>query len=470
MRVYCATFYSETNTFSPLVTGREDFVPMALAQRGTASFATAFAPVHELGGEVVGSFNRAALPGGMVTRAAYESLRGELLEDLASQIPVDLITLNLHGAMVADGYADCEGDVLAKIRTLAGASTPIVASLDPHAHLSEAMLSNADILVAYQEYPHTDEAATFARAVKLGVAAAAHSIRPCMTASSCGQIAEYHTTREPMRTIVAEMRASESLHGVLAVSLIHGFPWGDVPDMGSKALIVTDGNAKLGHKLAEQLVTRIQGVRGRTSSDVMPFEQALVQAQTKVGPIVIADICDNPGGGAAGDSTFLLRALLGRSVSVAFGPLWDPHAVTLAHKAGPGARVRLRVGGKVGVASGQPIDIEGVVIETTERLCTDGVGGYDVSYGPSVSLRVGQLYLVLTGEREQAMSPDMFTKLSVTLNDKQIIVVKSAQHFRAKYAVIAREILLASSPGALSLDFATLPYRSANRQLWPLAC
>src|ERR1700722_682202 len=128
MRVYCATFYSETNTFSPLVTGREDFVPMALAQRGTASFATAFAPVHELGGEVVGSFNRAALPGGMVTRAAYESLRGELLEDLASQIPVDLITLNLHGAMVADGYADCEGDVLAKIRTLAGASTPIVAS------------------------------------------------------------------------------------------------------------------------------------------------------------------------------------------------------------------------------------------------------------------------------------------------------------------------------------------------------
>jgi microcystin degradation protein MlrC len=131
--------------------------------------------------------------------------------------------------------------------------------------------------------------------------------------------------------------------------------------------------------------------------------------------------------------------------------------------------VRLRVGGKTAITSGQPVDIEGIVIEVAESLRTEGVGGYEVNYGPSVSLRVGRLELVLTAIREQAMSPDMFTKLGVTLNDKQIIVVKSAQHFRAKYAAVAREILYASSPGALNLDFASLPYRSANRQLWPLA-
>jgi microcystin degradation protein MlrC len=468
VRVYCATFYNETNTFSPLLTGREDFVPMALAQAGTPSFAAAFAPVRELGGEVVGSFNRAAHPGGMILRTAYESLRDELLQDLASRLPVDLVTLNLHGAMVADGYDDCEGDVLAKIRILAGGATPIVASLDPHAHLSAGMLANADVLVAYREYPHTDEAATFSEVVRLGVASALHRIRPCMTASRCGQIAEYHTTQEPMRSVVADMRAWERLSGVLAVSLIHGFPWGDVSDLGTQSLVITDDDPALGRKLADDLAARIRAVRGRSSNRVFPFEEALAQARAAKGPVVVADVSDNPGGGAAGDSTFLLGSLLGGTESAAFGPLWDPFAVSLARKAGPGSRVSVRLGGKTAVTSGSPIDIEGLVIATSERLKTEGVGGYEVSYGPSASLRVGSLEIVVTTEREQAMSPTMFTKLGIDLHNKQIIVVKSAQHFRALYQPIAREIIYASSPGTLNLDFASLPYRAADRGIWPL--
>jgi len=468
MRAYCATFYGETNTFSPLLTGHEDFAPMALAEPGTASFAAAFAPVHEMGGEVVGRFNRAALPGGMVVRAAYESLRDELLGDVASQLPVDFLALNLHGAMVADGCTDCEGDVLAKIRDLVGSATPIVASLDPHAHLSAAMLANADVLVAYREYPHTDEAATFAEAVRLGVSMSTHRIRPCMTAIACDQIAEYHTTREPMRGILADMRAWQRLDGVLAVSLIHGFPWGDVPELGTSSLVVTDGNPALGQKIAQELATRIRAVRGRTSHAVLPFEEALSQAATARGPVVVADVSDNPGGGAPGDSTFLLQWLLKRSAPAAFGPLWDPFAAAQANKAGAGARLTLRLGGKTGVTSAQPVDVEALVMATREHLSTDGVGGYKVSYGRSASLRVGPVEIVVTSEREQAMSPGMFTQLGIALEDRQIIVVKSAQHFRARYESTARDILYASSPGALNLDFASLPYRAANRGLWPL--
>jgi microcystin degradation protein MlrC len=468
VRVYCATFYGETNTFSPLLTGKEDFVAMALAQPGTPSFAAAFSPVYELGGEVVGRFNRAALPGGTVLRVAYESLRDELLAELASQLPVDLVVLNLHGAMVAQGVPDCEGDVLEKIRALVARDTPIVASLDPHAHLSAAMLRNADALVAYREYPHIDEAATFAEVVRLGVSIAARRVRPCMTAIPCGQIAEYHTMREPMRGIVAAMRAWERTDDVLAVSLIHGFPWGDVADMGTQSLVVTDGNPARGREIAQQLNERIRSVRGRTSSPVLPFTEALEQARASRGPVIVADVSDNPGGGAAGDSTFLLHSLLERPVSAAFGPLWDPPAVMQARKAGAGARLTLRVGGKSGAASGAPADIEAVVIAIAEELRTDGVGGYEVSYGRCASLRVGPIDIVLTSEREQAMSPAMFTRLGIALEDKQIIVVKSAQHFRARYAPLAREILHASSPGALDLDFAALPYRAADRALWPL--
>ena len=468
MRIYSATFYGETNTFSPLLTGRDGFVPMALAERGTPSFAAAFAPVHEAGGEVVGHFNRAALPGGTVIRSAYESLRDELLEELASLAPVDLVVLNLHGAMVADGCFDCEGDVLERVRALIGPATPIVAALDPHAHLSKAMMSNADILLAYREYPHTDEAETFAQAVRLGVAAAARRIQPRMCAVPCGQIAEYHTTREPMRGIVAAMRSWEARGGVLAVSLIHGFPWGDVPDMGSQALVVTDGEPALARELAVELAGRIRAVRGRTAHEVLPFEEALTRAQSLPGPVLVADVSDNPGGGAPGDSTFLLRSLLARGTPAAVGPLWDPLAVRLAQYAGAGARVRLRVGGKTAISSGQPVDVDAVVIESVPRLRTDGVGGYEVDYGPSVSLRIGKLELVLTTEREQAMNPAMFAALGIRLEDKQVIVVKSAQHFRAGYGPIAARVLHASSPGALNLDFASIPYRFADRRLWPL--
>jgi microcystin degradation protein MlrC len=468
VRVFCATFYSETNTFSPLLTGYDEFRPLALAARGSPSFVAAFAPVHELGGVVVGGFNRAALPGGTVIRAAYEALRKELLDDLAAHLPVDFVALNLHGAMVADGYLDCEGDVLARIRAIVGPSVPIVAALDPHAHLSAAMLSFADVLVAYREYPHTDEAATFAEAVRLGIAAAARRIRPYMSALSCGQIAEYHTSRGPMRDIVAEMRSWEARDDVLAVSLIHGFPWGDVPDMGSQALVVTDGNPEFAKELAARLVSRIRSVRGRTTNEVLPFEDALDLGTASPGPIVVADVCDNPGGGAPGDSTFLLQSLLGRSCAAALGPLWDPLAVQRARGAGPGAQLRLRVGGKTDICSGLPVDIDATVIASSEALSTAGVGGYDVNYGPSVSVRTGPLELVLTTEREQAMSPSLFGKLGIDLGTKQVVVVKSAQHFRAAFEPLARRVLYASSPGALNLDFASLPYRRANRQLWPL--
>lgn len=468
LSVYQATFYSETNTFSPLLTGRENFVPMALAQPGTASFATAFAPVYDGGGRVVGNFNRAALPGGLVTRIAYESLRDELLEDLMTHLPVDFVMLNLHGAMVADGYDDCEGDILRRVRARVGASIPIVASLDPHAHLSDAMLTHADALVAYREYPHTDEAATLAEAVRLGIASAMGQIRPRMTASRCGQIAEYHTTQEPMRTVLAQMRAWEQWEGVLAVSLIHGFPWGDVADMGTQALVVTNDRPELGRQLANDLSTRVRALRGKTSNPVLPFEQALARGPSARRPLVVADVSDNPGGGAAGDSTFLLESLLRRSAPSAFGPLWDPFAVDQARKAGNGGRLRLRVGGKIATTSGQPVDIDAEVIATTDCLRTPGVGGYEVSYGPSASLRAGSVEIVVTTDREQAMHPSMFSTLGIALGDKYLIVVKSAQHFRAHYEAIAGEIIYASSPGSLNLDFASLKYQFASRALWPL--
>jgi microcystin degradation protein MlrC len=270
-----------------------------------------------------------------------------------------------------------------------------------------------------------------------------------------------------MRSLVDLTRQWQRLEGVLAVSIIHGFPWGDVAHLGTKSLIVTDARKELGSSLARDLAARLRALRGRTANDVVPYEVALSSASR--GPrTIVADVADNPGGGAAGDSTYLLRALLEKQVPAAFGPLWDPLAVSIAQKAGVGARLRLRLGGKVSRASGEPLDAEVTVSGVADSLRTPGVGGYDVTYGRSVWLRAETVDIVVTSEREQAMVPDMFTRLGIVLADKQIVVLKSAQHFVAGFHGVAPRILYASSPGTLDPDFARLPYVAADLTLWPL--
>jgi len=467
MRVYCATLYNETNTFSPMLSDESDFVPMELAREGSPSFEFAFAPVKAGGGEVIARFNRAALPGGLITDRAYESLRDQLLADLRASLPVDLVILNLHGAMVAVGFPDCEGDLLGRVRAIVGPAVPIGASLDPHAHLTPAMTENADILVAYREYPHVDEAATFAEVVRLGLRAMRKEIHPVISFNVCGQIDQYPTTREPMRSLVDLTRRWQQIEGILAVSIIHGFPWGDVPHMGTQSLIVTDRRKSLGAELAADLGARLRTMRGRTANEVLPYEAALGRATN--GPTaIVADVADNPGGGAAGDSTYLLRPLLDGNMPAAFGPLWDPFAAAIGQKAGVGARLRLRLGGKVSSASGHPVDVDVTVRAIADPLRTPGVGGYDVTYGRSAWLQAEAVDIVVTSEREQAMVPEMFTQLGISLAEKQVIVVKSAQHFVAGFSSISNRILYASSPGTLDPNFARLPYAAADLRLWPL--
>lgn len=467
MQVYLATFYNESNAFAPLPTSVEDFEPMDMTRPGSESFEAAFAPVFAAGGLVSGTFNKAALPGGLVTQRCYETLRDTLLAELRENLPVDLVLLNLHGAMAADGYPDCEGDLLTRVRALVG-EVPIVVPLDPHSHVTRAMCEAADLLLTYKEYPHVDEAATLARAVELGLAILGGA-KPILTWRDPRQIAIYHTTREPMRGLVARMREWETEDGVLSVSLVHGFAWGDVPELGTKVLVYTDGAATTGAAIADALCLDVQSMRGSANIEVVDYVGAFSALERTGRPILFADTADNPGGGAPGDSTFLLAELLkSRARPAAFGPLWDPQSVQIARKAGAGARLFLRLGGKTSPASGEPLDLFAEVRAFEDHLQTPGVGGYEIDYGPAALLRVDGVDIVVTSKREQAMDPAMFTRLGASLSDKAVILVKSSQHFHAAYAPLASRIVHVGSPGALNLDFASIPYRHVCRPIWPL--
>jgi microcystin degradation protein MlrC len=480
MRAFAATLATETNTFSPIPTSLASYEAAGLFRAGrhpdqptlfTAPLWAARQRARERGWTVVEGLCAFAQPAGPTVRAAYEALRDELLADLERALPVDAVLLGLHGAMVAEGYDDCEGDLLERVRAIAGRDTVVGATLDPHCHLTERMRRHADLLICFKEYPHTDfmerahELADLAEAVVRGKA------RPAMSVFDCRMISVYHTVREPMLSYVAKLRALEGKDGVLSISVAMGFPWGDVADLGTQILVVTDGRPEHGAALAERLGREIYALRGTTYSRHLALDEAIGKALEVNGwPVVLADTADNPGGGAPGDSTFVLEAILARKPGpVALGPVYDPMAVALCFDAGLGARIPLRVGGKTSAMSGRPLDLD-CEVRHLARDASQAFGQARVPTGDLATVRVGgsEIDVVLTSVRGQAMGTDLFTAHGVDLAAKRLVVVKSSQHFQGAFGPIAEAVFYIAGPGAIAFDFPALPYRHVRRPKWPL--
>ncbi len=477
MRLFIASLGTETNTFSPFPTSAQDFAETYLVRRGEHRdpfiFAVPLIIWRQLadvrGWETIESLCTFAQPSGLTLRSVYELFRDEILADLRAALPVDMILLSMHGAMVAEGYEDCEGDLLAAIRSIVGPELPVGAELDLHCHLTEQMRANATALITFKEYPHTDFAERAHELFRLMAAAAEGDVHPHMALFDCGLIGVYHTSVEPMRSFVAQLRALEGHHGILSVSLAHGFPWGDVKDTGTRVLVVSDHHPEAGAALAAQLGRELIECYATLQPRYWTAEDALQHVATRdCGPSVLADVADNAGGGAPNDSTFLLRAILDqRTLSAAVGCIWDPVAASIAFSAGVGASLMLRIGGKMGVMSGDPLDLAvtviGVAADAVQRF---GGAAHPATarMGNTVALRVvgTEVDIVVTSVRTQTFSPDVFTVVGIDPTVKQLLVVKSMQHFYAAFAPIAAEILYVATPGALNPDIRQIPYRHAR--------
>lgn len=479
MRVFSGGLATETNTFGPMPTGLPSFKERGYFPAGQHPDHLLFfsGPLwaarlrgRERGWTLLEGMVASAQPSGITTRAAYESLRDELLADLRRALPVDMVLLGLHGAMVADGYDDCEGDLLARVRALVGPDTVIGAELDPHNHLTDAMVSNADVLVAFKEYPHTDALDRAFELVDLCAARARREIAPVAAVADTGMIVMMHTTREPARGFVDRIRALEGRDGVLSISISHGFPWGDVPDMGTKVLVYTDGDAAKGAALARRLADELVSMRTALSIPATGIDAAIDEALAfEGGPVVISDGADNPGGGAASDSTFILERLLERGVTnAAVGPIWDPVAARVAIEAGEGARLALRVGGKIGPLSGRPLDLDCTVKRVLDDHVQTGLGGTPTPMGACALVESRGIEILLVSIRNQAMGTDLFTGIGCDLAAKKLVVVKSSQHFHASYSRIGRHVIYAVAPGSVTFDLSTLPYRKIRRPKWPI--
>ncbi|HWI81302.1 M81 family metallopeptidase [Ramlibacter sp.] len=479
MRVFSGSLATETNTFGPMPTGLASFRDRGYFKAGDHPDQMTFfsGPLwaarlrgKELGWDLVEGMVAGAQPSGTTTRAAYEQLREELLADLRAALPVDMVLLGLHGAMVADGYDDCEGDLLARVREIVGPQVVIGAELDPHNHLTPQMLRHADVLVAFKEYPHTDVLERALELVDLCAATVEGKVRPVAAVADCQMIVTMHTSRQPARGFVDRIQSLEGKDGVLSISVSHGFAWGDVPEMGTKVLVYTDGDRAAAQALAGRLAGELIAMREQLNVRFPSIDQALDEALALPGgPVVISDGADNPGGGAASDSTFITRRIIERGIgNVAVGPLWDPIAVRLAFEAGAGARLALRIGGKISPLSGDPLDLDCTVKALRRDMVMTGLAGTAMPLGDCALVEAGGVELVLITLRNQAMGTDLFTQLGVDLAAKKIIVVKSSQHFYASFSKVANHVIYAGAPGAVTLDLTTLPYRKVRRPKWPL--
>ncbi|MEK9721143.1 MAG: M81 family metallopeptidase, partial [Quisquiliibacterium sp.] len=161
-RIFTACLGTETNSFSPIPTGRSIFEGAMLVRDGRHGEKPSLFGVplvlwrdraRSLGWTVTEGLAAFATPAGNTTRSAYESFRDEILRGIQAAMPLDAVLLNLHGAMIADGYLDAEGDLLARVRDLIGPDVLIACELDLHCHLTEQKVRSADLLVAFKEYP-----------------------------------------------------------------------------------------------------------------------------------------------------------------------------------------------------------------------------------------------------------------------------------------------------------------------------
>ena len=486
LKVFLAALAHETNSFSPIPTTTGSFKSSLLYRPGDVlgetqarqfpGYGDALDIGSQSGDEIVKGTCAWTQPSGPLSRKAYEFLRDEILGQLRAACPVDAVFLVLHGAMMAEGYPDCEGDILQKARDLVGADVPVGALLDLHGNMSQAMIDSGAIIIACKEYPHTDYPQRARELYSLLAGVARGRPMPRTLLRRVPMMALLGTTVSPMSEFVRRMEASEGSQGILSVSAMHGFAWADTAETGAAMLVVSEPDAKstqAAGRLASELAVDFFSLRERGAAARLPLNEALDAALAAFkddGPVVLADGSDNAGGGAASDSTFVLDALLQRDVrDAALGMIWDPQAVVMAADAGVGARTALRIGGKVGLMSGRPLDVLAEVIAVRDDASQVALGTqWRAPLGLAVALRIEGIDVVLNSLRSQVFSPTCFTEMGIDLLRKKLIVVKSAQHFREGFDSLASSTFYCNAPGSLSQDLHALPYRRLTRPIWPL--
>jgi len=485
MRIAIGGIEHETNTYateSMGSTGLDQFQCLQgddlLKLRGTRTFVGGFLDgIAEGGHDAVPLLWAQAGPSGIIERSAYETLRDDFLERLSAALPVDAVAVSMHGAGVVDGIDDLEADFAATIRAAVGADVPIVVPLDLHGNITADMAAHIDVMLGVQEYPHTDMFDRGVEAIAALPAVVDGSIRPVTHVERLPLLLPTSTTDAgPAADIRDACLAAEQRPGVIDVTFFHGFPYTDVPATGASIVVTTDGDLELASTVACEMADLVWSKRDEfiveSLSPAVTLDLARKQLQSTGGPVVINDTADNPGGGTPGDGTHLLTAMLDADLEGScFGFVFDPVTAEQAHRAGVGATIDVRIGGRHGPLHGEPVEATAYVKALTDGrfvYTTKMLEGVKANLGPCARLTIGNVDVIVTSRRNQTFDSEIFLLHGIDVTVRSVVGLKSSQHFRAGFRDLASTILTADSPGLTTLDVTVFEHPAAGRPLWPL--
>ena len=477
MRIAIGGFQHETNTFAPSMATFENFEREGGwpgLRRGGAILETMVArnlPIAGFIEQMKGSRHQllptawaAAEPSAHVTRDAFERIAAMIVDGVRDAQP-DAVYLDLHGAMVAEHLDDGEGELLARVRARVGPGTPIVASLDLHANVTQRMLDCADLMVAYRTYPHVDMAETGARAAFALAQRLDGMARPHCASRRIPfliPLTAQSTDLQPSQAIYQTLAKHESAR-LPSISFTPGFPAADFSECGP-VVFAYGASAAAANSAVAELAALVESHEAHFDAPVYSADEAVKRAMAIAAkatrPVVIADTQDNPGAGGDSDTTGMLRALLANGAGrmgrgVALGLMADAQAAKAVHQIGPGRDIELELGGKSRVQGDAPFRGRFRIEKLSDGkvLCKGPFArGATMELGPSACLSIDGVRIVLVSRKTQLADQELYRFVDIEPTAQAILVNKSSVHFRADFAPIAQEILVAKAPGPMIAD------------------
>lgn len=491
MHFVIAIVRHETNTFSPIATplsafsrGTHDDGPAygeeaVQACEGMGCAAAAFIDIARGQGDTFAMpIMASAVPSGIVTADAFERMAAPILAAVAAGC--DAVMLDLHGAMVAEGYPDAEGELLRRIRA-ARPGLPVAVALDFHANFSAAMVEHATAITGYCTYPHTDMYETGQRAARTLMRTLRGEVQPGILWRSLPMLTHMlcqAPSRQPMKDIMDRAMAAEAAGTVLNASVFGGFPLADIPHVGLSIVVVADAPQMTA---AQHLVDDLAAMAWERRADFVyasePLEDTIARAKALCeGPVLLVDHGDNCGAGGPTDNMRVLEEVFRQELDgVIAGPFWDPQAAAQMAAAGEGRELSLDVGGRTAMPAlglqGRPLRLHGRVRRITDgryRVTGPMFTGMQLSLGRTAVLDVSGVSIVICEKPQEPFDVGVFTHAGLAPAEARYVLIKSRQHFRAGFEPLARHILMVAGPGVCSSDYAQFPFRHLRRPIYPL--
>ncbi len=485
MKTLIAMMKHETNTFSPIVTDWNRFkewgahVGSEIPQiyKNTQMPIAAYMKIaNNLGSEIVTPLAAEAMPSGKVTKKTFEYMSNLITDALQD---VDLVLLDLHGAMVTEHLFDGEGELLYRIRNLKP-NIPIAVTCDLHCNLTQKMIDNSTALIGYKTYPHTD---MYEVAEKVGTIVTNFFQGKCNPIMSwkktnvLSQTLKQGTSDKPMSELIKLVIDSENEKNVLAATFFGGFPMADIPDAGSSCVVVTDNNKLIAEEITKKIADKTWELRKDFIYKHKPLQEMVTKAKKlKDGPIILLDHADNCGSGANQDVMKVIDEIIKQELDdVIIAAVWDPYAVKQMQESGIGSQIELRLGGKTDMPSislkGKPLKITGTVKTLTNgewNVNGPMYTGIKVNMGHTAVLDTGKVKIVIVSNHHEPWDIGVFTSVGIQPQNHKYILLKSRIHYRAGFGDLPKYTLTLDGEGVTTSDNNILNFKNIKRPIYPL--